>query len=129
MDPLLELLGRNALMRAMAKRIKKITHTIEVDSAGISVRIEAGPRTESTRSEFGQVGSAFVLGDTYDVLTRIEAGAVLKTATLSIDGEPIDFRAVRSLHDPDTMHLDYTLTPQGGEPVRVHRVFRRIPGA
>jgi hypothetical protein len=126
-DPLLKLLGRNALMRAMAKRIKTITHTIEVDEAGISVLIEAGPRKEATRSDFGQVGAAFVLGATYDVLTRLEGGVIVKTATLSIDDAPIDFRAARSLADADTMHLDFTLTPQGGAPLQVHRVFRRVP--
>ena len=125
-DPLLKMLGRNELMRAMAKRIKTITHTIVVDEVGIEVLIEAGPRKETTRSEFDQMGSAFVLGDTYDVMTHVEAGAVVKTATLSVEGAPIDFHASRSLQDPDSMLLRFTLTPEGGETVQVSRIFRRV---
>lgn len=126
-DPLLGALGRSAMKRMMARKLKKITHVVAVAPGWIDVEIHAGPVTATSHLEFGVPSETFIVGGSAIVTSELVDGAVVSAGELDVDGVTVVFRSHRSLVDADTTALVMSVEQPGEPTVTVRRVFRRQP--
>lgn len=124
-DPLLATLGRSKMERTMAKRIKGVTHTITLGEGWVEVTNANTFRTQTSRIELGKTNTVDSMGQAMEVSAESKDGRVLTTGVLALSAGPATMQTARGLADPSTMELVITLTPDGGEPLVVRRVFRK----
>ena len=126
-DPLLAALGRSKMERTMAKRIKSVTHTVVLDNGWVEVTSANTFRTQTSRIELGKTNTIDIMGQAMEVTAETKNGRVVTSGALTLSTGPATLQTARGLADPSTMELVLTLTPDGGKPVIVRRVFRKQP--
>ncbi len=124
-DALLAALGRSAMERAVARKIKKVTQTVTIGDGWIEVETANAFRTATTRTELGQAASVDLFGQPMKLMAKSVDGRVVADGTVDLAGGPAAFSSARELSDPDTMTLSMKLAPASGETVTIRRVFRR----
>jgi hypothetical protein len=127
-DAVLELLGKSAIERALARKVRP-RHVIVQDEAGITLTVESAlqDRTERIPLDGSVIESPGLDGQPLRARFQWSADGqviVMDSEGKLQDGRPLAVRSTRQLQDPRTMVLTWELDV-GGRKASLRRVFRK----
>jgi hypothetical protein len=133
-DPgaIMKVLGLNAAMRAIAKRMKsKLTIDGDGDQMSITVETSIGSNESVLQADGTPItaeGGEFGSGSMSIRWSEDGASLIATSDTVLKDGRQVHNVTTRSLQDPDTLLQQFDVAIEGQEPMTIKRIFRRVTG-
>ncbi len=128
--PIMKILGMNAAMRAIAKKMKsKLTIDGEGDQVSITVETSLGANESVLQADGTPItaeGGEFGSGSMSIRWSEDGASLVATSDTVLKDGRTVHNITTRSLQDADTLLQQFDVTIEGEEPMTIKRIFRRV---
>ncbi|MDP7110924.1 MAG: hypothetical protein QGH45_03115 [Myxococcota bacterium] len=131
-DPaaIMKILGMNAVMRAIARKMKSKL-TIDGDGTQVTIGVETSlGSNESVLQTDGTPitakGGEFGSGSMSIRWSEDRTALIATSDTVMGDGRKVHNVTTRSLQDADTLLQQFDVLIEGEEPMTVKRIFRRV---